>query len=66
MIGWLTFLLRLAVTGLKSRRNLLLENLALRHQLLVLPSRLNSSIQGFKVGVYCAAPAVIMALAGKT
>jgi hypothetical protein len=36
MIGWLTIVLRLAVVGLKSRRNVLLENLALRHQLLVL------------------------------
>ena len=36
MIRWLSVLLRLAVAGLKSRRNLLLENLALRHQLLVL------------------------------
>jgi len=36
MIRWLKVVLRLAVAGLKSRRNLLLENLALRHQLLVL------------------------------
>jgi hypothetical protein len=36
MICWLILLLRLVLTGLKSRRNLLLENLALRHQLLVL------------------------------
>ncbi len=36
MICWLAFLLRLVVAGLKTRRNLLLENLALRHQLLVL------------------------------
>ena len=36
MIRWLTLVLHLAVTGLKSRRNLLLEILALRHQLLVL------------------------------
>ena len=36
MIRWLTVALRLALAGLKSRRNLLLENLALRHQLLVL------------------------------
>jgi len=36
MIRWLTLVLRLAVAGLKSRRNLVLENLALRHQLLVL------------------------------
>jgi putative transposase len=36
MLRWLTFVLRLAAVLLKSRRNLLLENLALRHQLLVL------------------------------
>jgi hypothetical protein len=36
MIRWLTLALLLAVAGLKSRRNLLLEILALRHQLLVL------------------------------
>ena len=36
MICWLILLLRLVLAGLKSRRNLLLENLALRHQLLVL------------------------------
>jgi putative transposase len=36
MIRWLIVLLRLALAGLKSRRNLLLENVALRHQLLVL------------------------------
>jgi hypothetical protein len=36
MIHWLIVLIRLVLTGLKSRRNLLLENLALRHQLLVL------------------------------
>ena len=36
MIRWLTLVLHLAVAGLKSRRNLLLEILALRHQLLVL------------------------------
>ena len=36
MIRWLTLALHLAVAGLKSRRNLLLEILALRHQLLVL------------------------------
>lgn len=36
MICWLILLLPLVLTGLKSRRNLLLENLALRHQLLVL------------------------------
>jgi hypothetical protein len=42
MLCWLTLLLRLAAAILRSRRNLLLENLALRHQLLVLtrnPSR---------------------------
>jgi hypothetical protein len=33
MICWLAFLLRLVVVGLKTRRNLLLEYLALRHQL---------------------------------
>jgi putative transposase len=36
MLGWLTFVLRFAAVILKSRRDLLLENLALRHQLLVL------------------------------
>jgi hypothetical protein len=36
MVRWLTLVLHLAVAGLKSRRNLLLEILALRHQLLVL------------------------------
>jgi len=36
MTCWLTVVLRLAVAGLRSRRNLVLENLALRHQLLVL------------------------------
>jgi putative transposase len=36
MTRWLKVVLRLAVAGLKSRRNLILENLALRHQLLVL------------------------------
>ena len=36
MIYWLSVLLRLAAAGLKSRRNLLLENLALRHKLLIL------------------------------
>jgi hypothetical protein len=35
MIRWLTLVLHLAVAGLKSHRNLLLEILALRHQLLV-------------------------------
>jgi hypothetical protein len=34
MICWLAFLLSLVVAGLKIRRNLLLENLALRHQLI--------------------------------
>lgn len=38
MIRWLKVLVCLVVAGMKSRRNLLLENLALRHQLLV-PSR---------------------------
>ena len=36
MVRWLMVVLHLAVAGLKSRRNLLLEILALRHQLLVL------------------------------
>ena len=36
MIHWLIVLIRLVLTGLKSRRNLLLENLVLLHQLLVL------------------------------
>ena len=36
MIHWLTLVLHLAVAGLKSCRSLLLEILALRHQLLVL------------------------------
>jgi putative transposase len=36
MIVWLILLLRLTAASLKSRRNLLLENLALHHQLLVL------------------------------
>ena len=36
MIRWLTLVLHLAVAGLKSRRNLLLEIIALRHQLFVL------------------------------
>ena len=35
-LRWPLILFRLAATILKSRRNLLLENLALRHQLLVL------------------------------
>jgi hypothetical protein len=37
MIRWLTLALHLAVAGLKSRQSLLLEMLALRHQLLSLP-----------------------------
>jgi hypothetical protein len=41
MIRWLTLVLFLAVAGLKSRRNLLLEILALRHQLLVLSRKPN-------------------------
>ena len=36
MIRWLNLALHLAVAGLKSRRSLLLEMLALQHQLLVL------------------------------
>ena len=36
MVPWLTLGLHLGVAALKSRRNLALENLALRHQLLVL------------------------------
>ena len=36
MVRWLILVLRVVVISLKSRRNLLLENLALRHQLLVL------------------------------
>src|ERR1039457_6241674 len=36
MIVWLILILRLAAASLKSRRNLLLENLTLQHQLLVL------------------------------
>ena len=36
MICWLIVLIRLVVAGMKSRRNLLLETLALRNQLLVL------------------------------
>ena len=35
LIAWLTMVLRVAFAGLTSRRNLLLENLALRHQFLV-------------------------------
>ena len=40
MIAWLTMVAQVAFAGLNSRRNLLLENLALRNQLLVL-SRAN-------------------------
>ena len=36
MIRWLTLTLQLAIAGLKSRRSLLLEMLALQDQLLVL------------------------------
>ena len=36
MIRWLTLALHLAIAGLKSGRSLLLELLALQHQLLVL------------------------------
>jgi len=36
MICWLIVLIGLGVAGLKTRRKLLLENLALCHQLLVL------------------------------
>ena len=36
MVAWLVLLLRLAVATLRRRRDLVLENLALRHQLLVL------------------------------
>jgi hypothetical protein len=36
MIRWLNLVLHLAVAGLKSRQSLLLEMLALQHQLLVL------------------------------
>jgi hypothetical protein len=39
MIGWMILALRLVLDGLKFRRKLLLENLALRHQLLVLSRR---------------------------
>ena len=35
MFSWLTLVLQVTFAGIKSRRNLLLENLALRHQLLV-------------------------------
>jgi len=38
----------------------------LDHQPRAAPSRLNPCIQGFAVGVNCAAAAVIVALAGKT
>ena len=36
MAAWLVLLFRLAVATLQRRRDLVLENLALRHQLLVL------------------------------
>src|ERR1700740_3553276 len=36
MIRWLCFVVGLTASALKSRRNLLFENAALRHQLLVL------------------------------
>jgi hypothetical protein len=36
MLSWLTFVLRLCPALMRSRRSLLLENVALRHQLLVL------------------------------
>lgn len=39
-IAWLSTVAQVAFAGLNSRRNLLLESLALRHQLLVL-SRTN-------------------------
>ncbi len=41
MTCWLIVLIRLVVAGTKFRRNLLLENLALRHQLLVLRRSFN-------------------------
>ena len=41
MLCWLIFVLRLAAAVLKSRRNLLLDNLALRHQLLVVSRNAN-------------------------
>ena len=41
MIRWLKLVLQVVFAGLKSRRNLVLENLALRHQLLVLNRRTN-------------------------
>ena len=44
MIGWLILLLRLAVTAVNGRRNLVLENLVLRHQLLVLDSTARSRL----------------------
>ena len=44
MIHWLIFVVRIAVTSLKSRRVLLLENLALRHRLLLLTR--NSKVLG--------------------
>jgi len=42
------------------------KDTGLDHQPRTAPSRLNPCIQGFEVGVNCAAAAVIMALAGKT
>ena len=41
MIRWLKLVLQVVFAGLKSRRNLVLEHLALRHQLLVLNRRTN-------------------------
>ena len=42
MVGWLILLLRFAVAAVNGRRNLLLEDLALRHQLLVLHTSTSS------------------------
>ena len=47
---WPFILLRLAAATLKSRRNLLLENLALRHQLLVQPPERGKIIAFAEVG----------------
>ena len=44
MAGWLILLLRFAVATLNGRRNLLLENLALRHQLVVFESAARSRL----------------------
>src|SRR5215831_19314844 len=44
MIRWLCFAVGLSASALKSRRNLLFENAALRHQLLVL-SRNNKRVR---------------------